>query len=335
LGCTEKCAKPRPAEYLLYYGKNNAGDLYVFETDSLSIVDSIPKIGNVISAYVSPDGEWLFAQIGSRPAQPFLKKISTRTKETVDSLGDSRLSELTPLDNGKMLLRGNPTCRREVIDANTMEVSRLVPDTICPLRGWEGGTRVAALVGGTSRLTGYDARSGELGGEYIARIAGGPTLEVVDAMLHRDGRRVLAICWSGAVKGWFVIGDLQTGETLLQHQLVYPQGRIVLNDSGTLAAVTDPSRFGTWDSDPTLDLFELDTLRHLRRFVGAEGGGLEGFPRELVFLPGTDLLIATPGTPGGSTEIHVIDSRLLQVINVFHDPFPPGTTTSMALGVRP
>ena len=148
LACNDKPPQPKPVEYNIYYGNNEQGDLYVLDAKSLTIIDSIPGIGPPYSMAVSPDGAWLYAVPWIRPDPPYLKKIDTRTNIVVDSLGDDRFNALTLLDRGKILIRGSQNCRGEVIEPHTLEHVRMINDSICPIRGPIGGTKVAALVDG-------------------------------------------------------------------------------------------------------------------------------------------------------------------------------------------
>ena len=235
--CTDKGPQPVPAEYNIYYASWQRNLIYILETDSLTIVDSIPDVGKVVSMEVSPDGDWIYAQT-YEPA--YLTKIDVRSKVRVATLPYSRnrAEFLTLLRDGGLLLRGFPECKTELLDPAALTLSATLPDSVCALRGDASGTMVAALVGGTSRIRRVNIETGEMFGEYIARASGDRTLRVWDGVLHPDGKRVLAIgTRGGGIESWFVIGDLTTGETLFEHSLYFPRGSIALSGALSLSVL--------------------------------------------------------------------------------------------------
>jgi hypothetical protein len=118
-----------------------------------------------------------------------------------------------------------------------------------------------------------------------------------------------------------------TGETLLEHRLVYPYGQITISDDGRTALVTDPSRFMIYDSPSTLDVFELEQNRHMRRFVAINEDG------EFVdsvfnigqahFVPGSDRVIAAAdaGPYRGVGPLHVISLSRLTIDRLIWTPW--------------
>jgi hypothetical protein len=197
------------------------------------------------------------------------------------------------------------------------------------------GAKVAVLVGGGSRLRSFDISEGLASGEYLAHLDNGAPLTVYEAVVISKGQEVLAIGTSNQSEAWFVIGDLNTGETLLQHQLTYAQGQIAVNESETVAAVSDPSKQGIWDSYPTIDLFDLTQLTHVKRFESRDGGELEGIPGNLCFIPGSHSLVAAnqPGS-ASSGSIHLIDVNSLRVTLIADPPFSSGVPTTLVVGLK-
>ena len=241
VACDGKGPDPEPVKYNVYYGSSDQGHLYVLDADSLTIIDSIPGLDEVTGIAVSPDGAWIYAESGKPPGILSLKKVNMKTKEIVGMIPDDVFSTVSALGEGRMLIRGRGLCRQDIVDANTFALTEMLDDSICGMRGPASGTSVVAYVGGTSRFRSLDITTGELKGEYIPHLESGQVISVFDAVLHQDGVRVLILGTAHPFWSWFVVGDLETGETLLQHQVFYAQGQIALSDDGSFAVVTDPS----------------------------------------------------------------------------------------------
>jgi hypothetical protein len=171
-----------------------------------------------------------------------------------------------------------------------------------------------------------------LSGEYIARLKQGPTLNVVDAILHPDGSRVLALGTSVDLTSWCVVGSLETGEALLEQQLSYAQGQVAISDDGRWAGVTDPGNQGWWYTSPTVDIFDLEQMVHLKRFSTATGE-LEGNTGQLCFLPDQPKLVVVPRYREG--PIHIIDIASLSVERVAWPHFADYGIGGLAVGRCP
>jgi hypothetical protein len=91
---------------------------------------------------------------------------------------------------------------------------------------------------------------------------------------------------------------------------------------GTRALVSDPSRtliFSTW---PTLDLFDLDSLKHLSRLVWAPGQTTELlYASQLVSLDGQDeIIVAPPGDLNSTGPLAIVNTHTLEVVRYFRLP---------------
>jgi hypothetical protein len=257
-GC-DKATKPKPVKYNIYLGgmhesaytgDSSYGWIYVYDADSLSLIDSISlnHLDPTPRAFtdelaVSPDGRWLYVLAASEYSIPAtLWKLDARTKQAVWSrpgFDDTRLLSVRVLQNGALLLVGDTVFRAE--DGS---VVRTLPDSLHTMWGPASGTKVVAIVLSRSpaengAIRAVDVATGEVSGRYVAHLSSGEALfEVYTARLHPDGKCVLAV---GLHQGyWFVVGDLETGQTLFQYRLNGGFGEVAISDDGMLAAVTDP-----------------------------------------------------------------------------------------------
>jgi DNA-binding beta-propeller fold protein YncE len=164
---------------------------------------------------------------------------------------------------------------------------------------------VAAVVAGDSnRVRVIDVESGEACGSYVPRLRSGRPVSAQYAVLHPDRRRVLVIARASAYESWFVVGDVQTGETLLEHGLVYPYGEIAISGDGATAVVTDPSRSLIWDSEPTLDVFDLRQMTHVWRL---DHNQFKDVPGQVRFLPDDKRVVTTLPAMVGAEPLYIID----------------------------
>ena len=262
-GC-DKATKPKPVKHNIYFGgmhisaytgDSTYGWIYVYDADSLNLIDSINL--NLIDPtsqadltdelVVSPDGRWLYVLAASEHSIPStLWKIDARTKQAVWSrpgFDDTKWLPIRVLRNGALLLVGDSVFRAE--DGS---VVRTLPDSLLTLWGPVSGTKVAATVrsqpqeGYDSIISLIDVVTGEVSGRFVAHLTSGVPLEhFYTARLHPDGRRVLAVgVYRSDYYCWFVVGDLETGQTLYEYRLNHPFGEIAISNDGVLAAVTDP-----------------------------------------------------------------------------------------------
>ena len=162
-------------------------------------------------------------------------------------------------------------------------------------------------------------------------------MDVYTARLHPDGKRVLVIGldpWAGA---WFMIGDVETGETLLRYPLRSPFGETAISEDGLLAVVTDPPPAlvmeGINGSGPAF--FDLANLRHLKT-LNESTGQYVGMPGQARFLPG-DREIALGPIADGSTEsiLYIVDRATLTVNRRLRLPDSEPITGALGVGPRP
>ena len=332
LACTSRRGvEPGPVSYDIYVGATfdwfsygpGPSKLYIYDADSLTLHDSIPLESMAFDMAISADGRSLYVQMdGPWPSyEGPLSKINARTKEVEWSRSGIGPS-VTLLGNGELLLNGH-----EVLDPLDGSLIRRLPDSVWLGHGPSTGTEVAATVeDATSKyVTVLDIETGRIRGRYVPRLSSGGVAGVYYARLHPDGARVCVIGPRYRLyDSWFVVGDIRTGETLLEHALTYPFGEIALSADGSIAVVTDPSRPLIYDSYPTLDVFDLEAMTHVRRFDFASG---IRWPGQVQFLPGDQSVVtAPPAEATGTGPLQVID---LTTLNVTHtiwlppvDPFP-------------
>jgi hypothetical protein len=343
IGCS-KPTKPKDVKYNIYISVAGYRDgtsatrfdqLFVYDADSLTLRDSIPLRTMAMELEVSPDGRWLYAQCTSwGPTPGGLYKIDALTKQVAWSIPGNGL--ITPLDGGRLLTR-EVWGGTDVIDAATGDAITRLPFDVRILKGPPNGTRVAAIVPADTidlfrdtLVTVFDVKSGETYGHYVPRLSTGEALEMIyTARLHQDGKRVMVIGLYGYIKYcWFMIGDVETGETLLRHRLYSPFGEIAISEDGALAVASDPSQPLIGESRTAVEFFDLNTMQHLKTI-----GGPVTLADQIRFLLG-DRKIAISPTPGfTASPFCIVDRATFTVENKL--PFPEDELFVGALGVGP
>jgi hypothetical protein len=256
VACNHKGNEPEPVKCNIYLNNADTGMIYVIDADSLAVTDSIPGIGLALAMAVSPDGRWLYTEGYLPPlagAASFVKTDLVE-KEPVGSL-DGIFSAITLLNNGELLLRGSGYgCEsgdvNQLIDPSDLRIVTVFQDSLCRHKGALGQTKVAAMLNdGSRRICVTDVVSGNVYGSYVPTAAQGGTILPYTMVLHPDGIRVAVLGPRSSLRdSWFLIGDVLTGETILEHSLVYPLGQIAISDDGKYAVACDPSQSGHWDS---------------------------------------------------------------------------------------
>ncbi len=254
-------SKPKDVKYNLYVGAthfyaspedSSFNRIYIYDADSLTLLDSIWQAHYAQDVAVSPDGRWLFVLDFTLTHGPrTLWKINAQTRQVAWSRS-GRSGRLRFQDNGGVLLAGN-----DVLDPEDGSILRHLSDSLVVLWGPGSGTKVAATVRGSLTEYGYDSvvtavdvTSGERSGRFVAHLPSGLPLDhFFTARLHPDQRRVLAIGVLGSVyNSWFVVGDLLTGQTLFTYRINFPRGEIAINSDSSLAVFTDPGVQGFGES---------------------------------------------------------------------------------------
>ena len=342
LSCSsERGIEVQPVEYVIYTGVSqpaigpDPSQMYVYDAADLELLDSFPLPAPVFDIATSPDGNELYLQMD--PPYPGdekpLVRMNARTREIEWSV-TGNVPTVQLLKAGQVLLNGH-----DVLDPVTGRLLRQLPDSLSLGRGAASGAQIAAIAtrddgngGEESTITALDIETSETRGSYLVRFPSGGLTWVYYARLHVDGKRVLLIVrhrWLST--SWFVIGDLETGGTLLQHRLIYPFGEVAVDESGRLAVVTDPSWPMIWDSAPSVDIFDLETLQHLRRFSRIE----TGYDSQVRFLPDGDRIVTAPmAVEACSGPLHVIDLVSLTVSDTIYRPWQ-GWSNALAATVRP
>ena len=318
IGC-DNPTKPKDVKYNLYVGATHIGSapdssfnrIYIYDADSLTLLDSIWQAHFIQYLDASPDGRWLYVtDFTSYSTNPTVWKIDTRTKQVVWSRTD--LWGVRCIANGTLLLAG-----RDVLRPDDGTLIRHLSDSLYPAWGPVSGTKIAAIVPSSLTTPGYDSiirvldvATGEVSGRYVARLSSGVALQqIYTARLHPDGRRVLAIgVYRSVYNSWFVIGDVVTGQTLFEYQINYPQGEIAISSDGNLAAVTDPGTPGFGEGG-TLHVVDLRTLSFITPTPRIPGS-------QVRFLPGDQKIITAPAADPGlwdSGPMRMIDRTTLQL----------------------
>jgi hypothetical protein len=341
-GCSkDKPLKPLPTQRRIYVGGidySQAGparsEMFMLDADSLLVTDSFPLPAPSVDAITSADGISLYVvtsnDLGTRTIwkynlasrSPLWHIDLERWPETPDSRGRIRM-----FDGGRWL-----QLNRTIASAVTGEIVNVLPDSLVPFGGTPSGTHcaVGVIAPGDKypvTLRGFDLASDSSWGQYTPHLQSGSPFGITyTAILLGDSRRVLVIGIQGMIdNAWFVIGDLITGETILQESLIYPFGEILVSPDETKAVASDPSMTLIYDSWPTLDLFDLTVPSHLKRL--SWDPHLPGHPEQLV-LPGqlcwipqtNEIVAAAPGDFNSSGPMAVIDATEFAIRGFFQLP---------------
>ncbi len=334
IGCS-KPDKPKPLKYNIYVGCNNTDQMYVYDADSLTLIDSIPGLGNSYSMVVSPDGRWLFVEGKYNRGGNVLVKLDASSKQVAGILPSNGPIVIRGLDDGRLLLRGNPTFYEEIIDPTTLTVTSQIDDSLYWRDGPQSGSKIAVVAPGNDhRVRVLDLKTGEVYGNYIPRLQSGVTISTYQVSLHPDGKRVLVMGPSASKAVWFVIGDVITDSTLLQQRLSAPGGRVAISDDGHYAIVTDPSNISRPEFPPlTTDVFDLTTNTHLKRFNEDDFSDWV-YNAQIQFLAdGKRAVLAPP--PGKGSPFYVINLVTLQEEKAIWLPGDVPLTGAIGTGLRP
>lgn len=259
-GCS-KTTKPKDAKYSIYRGVRNT--IYIYDADSLMLLDSISRGYYQYALAASPDGRYLYVvDAPDRYSYSRLEKVDLQTRQVVWSRSNRDLGgglQLRFLADGKLVFMGNG-----VLHPDDGTLLRRIGDSLVTMYGPKSGSRVAAIQDSVIMI--IDAATGEFSGRYVPRLSNGLALVTYYARLHPDGRRVLVIGLSGsAYYSWFVIGDLVTDRTLYEYSLALPDGEVGISDDGSVAVVTDPPEM--LGLEQSLSVIDLDHLILVRKFT--------------------------------------------------------------------
>jgi len=187
----------------------------------------------------------------------------------------------------------------------------VLEDTIWAGTGPNDGTEIACWTIDTSKsfpesiIRAVNLTDGEFRGYYRPRLSSGHYMVALRACLHPDGRRVL--CTGIGWGAWFVVGDLETGETLFEHQLFEGRGDIVVSPDGSCAVVGDDPVPGRLEGSPAVVVFDLGNLKFLKRLNGVPGA-------QLRTVGNSSRLITAPASSFASSgAMFIIDAQTLSI----------------------
>ncbi|MBI5868294.1 MAG: hypothetical protein HZB43_08425 [candidate division Zixibacteria bacterium] len=151
------------------------------------------------------------------------------------------------------------------------------------------------------------------------------------------GARGRAIGVHGSVyNSWFVVGDVETGQTLFEYRINYPHGEITITGDGTLAAFTDPgtASFGEVGIPYVVD---LGTYRVTKAPYYPDPMPIRG--SQVRFLPGDHRIVLAPAivSVGDTGPVQVIDAATMTLQKTIW-PIPADSLTGewvSALGIGP
>lgn len=354
-GCTSDApTTPKPVHYNIYaavssyqYG-DTSSTLFIYDADSLTLLDTLvlPNIADWAAA--SPDGRALYLGYWGYKAGPYSHyaaklDLTSKMTEWIHELNAPGNGERVPvqlMDNGRLIVYG-----RETIDPATGETLRRMTDDEAEHWKWQhgppGGDEVAVLWRGAyshDTLIEVEAlRTGTRRGYYVPRL--GPTgraMGVFTARLHPDGRRVLAVCARYSNQdAWFVVGDVTTGTTEMAAQVSTWFTEIAISTDGTLAVVVDYANLFFMYGWPSMYVYDLVDYRRLAMFDGY-GDPLRVIPGQVRFLPPGDrrVVIAPDNGITGLGWLQTFDLNSLTSEYVVDTPFFEPYMGALAVGPR-
>ncbi len=319
-GCS-KSSKPKPVRYNIYIGNTQTDQMYILDSDSLTVRDSIPGLGSSLDMLVSPDGQWLYVSRSSPlDANPLLK-VNSQTRQQSAARPGGGSQKLGMLKNGEVILWGNGYFYGGTLSATTLSDERRSNDSLRWRDGPGAGMRIAVGfhpggLEGPSLIRVLDLQTGELTGSYVPHMQSGEQVGAYQVMLLSDNRRVIVA--GPSLSGCCVlVGDVTNGETLLQFDREGCNGEIAISPDGAFAAISDPSYIGHPEApEPGIDIIGLRNLSHLKRFRPTDFGvNSWDLFSQICFTADSRRLIVAPrsATPGW---VHVIDLTALQVEEV-------------------
>ncbi len=339
VGCS-KATKPRPAKYNIYLGASYWKDstdvnslfsqMYVYDADSLTRLDSIPLPAPSWEMAASPDGRWLyvsFGSVGDPQSQGNVIKINAITHQTVWQSPDASF-RIGLIKNGQLLVNGSRVLRTS--DGTTV---RRYNDSYTLGGGAPSGTKVALIAEARVRIA--DVETGEISGDFGPNIGTGSDCPVYAATLHPDEERVIVIAVDTTnLSYWFVIGNVLTGETLLWDRMFSPNGQLEISADGKTGVCTDPGRPFLEETPMGIDILDLANCRPLKRLDYRNGLPVAA-SGQARFLPGDRRLVVAPraGAAGGPLCIVNLESLTVTDITLLSDRYV--IKRSLGVGPRP
>lgn len=338
LGCSDKGSNPSSVRDVIYIYGAATRSILILDADSFSVVDSIPQIGvggeSVEDMVVTPDGKWLFTSgEGSSTQENRVRKIDTRTGETVGEISTKERGRLLLLNSGKLLRWGY--CAG--LQSQVNQFPTWTPDTsdICVQNGPVSGMVVAGGVSGTNHIRIEEANPRNTLAEFVARrLDGTEVMSVHFVALHPGHARVSAIVRDSLGRGWFIVMDVPSEATVYEHALTqipgwFFPGEVAISGSGAVAVVTDPGKPWFDYYVGTIDIVDLDNLSLLKRFDNSDFDGPQS-NSQIAFCSDESAVIVT-SIDHGLGAIYRIDLSSLSIAKSGFLPDDP-VVGGMAVG---
>ncbi len=356
-GCSDDSpVTHEPVHYNIYATANKYFDgekhsrIYIYDADSLTLLDSIPLPNVGDAAVVSPDGRSIYQMMWryKEDYNSYLAKIDVASRsivwtQEIPALMGASDGPLNLLDDGRVLgLEG------VLFDPETGAMIRqhdyLTENHLNMGYGPLHGTEVAAVQFDSAAYNYYDRSdtlaiavdltTGQQRGGFVPRLAPGQLpLIVGNRRLHPDGERVLLL-GENSIGSFFVVGNLNTGELLMSARLSTSYGEIAISHDGEMAAVVDEASPGWGIGLPAVHVYDLVEYKHLGTLDVKYD--LPYYPGQARFLPGDRRLAVFSSTnPIGSDWLQVIDLNTMTLEHVVDTPFYNALGGGLAIGPRP
>ncbi len=343
-GCERAAIEPELEQYNIYIAALDWVDgiatdpLYVLDAQTLEVIDTISQVGSLWDMEVSPDGRWLYAYVHRGSAAPYLpindslRCMDLKSKRIVWAIPSGLSTSISLIDSGNLILRrwaesGDVPGGQDILSAATGDVIQTLPSQPWFFEGPVDGTKSAAVIElkqkpGIDRIEAVDVLSGKRNGGYIPHLSNGQQLVTRFARLHPDGRRVLVVAGLGVPSpAWALIGDLETGETLVMARIsgIYAEG-----------AFSPDGRFAvTADYQGGFNLLDLDAMSPVECSLPITSGQVE-------FIGHTNDIVTAPwGFYWRAGAMYQVGLDELQVRSETQLPLPEPLIGALAVGRRP
>jgi len=168
---SERSTQPVPVKYAIYAAADRFGTIYIADTDSLSVVDSIPDIGNGKFLTASSDGRHVYIARNHSQFGQALLRYSTVTKSVDASIPITQLWGIGLLRDSRYLLTYVDSM--EILEGSTLQSVGGISRDYNRVPTVDADSEVAVEVGDTALFRILDVFTGAIRGGYRPHLQDG------------------------------------------------------------------------------------------------------------------------------------------------------------------
>jgi hypothetical protein len=337
--CSRHSVSHHEVNYGVFAACDQTGTIYIADTDSLRVVDSIPNVGHNLRLALTPDESFLFISGDFTQFGRAIAKYSLSQKGFVASLTVAYYDTPVFVLKGAAFLTG--PAELYVCDIANFAHRAVIRDTFRVVDAVRADSLVVARVTYTDTYREINVLTGGLHGKYVPHLKSGPPLALsstYSAVYNAPARRLALIIQSGPDETNFLYGDMTTGETLIEQPLNFPFGVIAISPDGRLLAVSDPGNYGPGSSSAiSVDLFDLQSLERIRRLSHQLYGDDLQVCGRLQFMPDGKQLLTLPGvgvSGGFGGPLQIIDLSNFATLSTQYVPDSLSSVLGVAIAPR-